>query len=134
MLIHIVRRGDTVYSIAREYGVSASRILSDNGLTQNSSLVVGQALIITLPGITYRVRQGDTLSGIAASYGITLIELIQNNPELIFNDVIQPGQLLTISFLGGKIRQISTLGYAYPHIQRNVLLRAVPYLTYLAIF
>lgn len=134
MLIHIVKRGDTVYRIAREYGVSASRILSDNGLTQNSTLVVGQALIITLPGITYRVRQGDTLSGIAASYGITLIELIQNNPELIFNDVIQPGQLLTISFLGGKIRQISTLGYAYPHIQRNVLLRAVPYLTYLAIF
>lgn len=134
MVIHIVRRGDTVYSIAREYGVSASRILTDNGLTQTSTLVVGQALIITLPGVTYRVQRGDTLSGIAASYGITLIELMQNNPELIFNDVIQPGQTLTISFLGGKIREITTLGYAYPHIQRNVLLRALPYLTYLAIF
>lgn len=134
MVIHVVQRGDTLSSIAYRYGVSVSRILTDNGLSQNDILVVGQALIITLPGITYRVRRGDTLSSIAASYGITLIELIGNNPELIYNQVIQPGQLLTISFLGEKVREISTLGYAYPHIQRNVLLRALPYLTYLAIF
>lgn len=134
MLIHIVKSGDTLWSIARRYGVSVSRIQSDNGLTSGQILVIGQALIITLPSITHTVRRGDTLSSIAAAHGITLIELIQNNPELIFNNTICPGQQLTIAFRGGKIREIAVKGYAYPHIQRQTLLRSLPYLTYLAIF
>ena len=69
MLIHIVRPGETVYGIARQYGISASRILIDNGLSAPSRLVVGHALIITLPEIVYIVRRGDTLDSIAAAYG-----------------------------------------------------------------
>jgi spore germination protein len=134
MLIHIVSKGDTLYSIARQHGVSVARLMADNGLTENSVLVVGQAIIVTLPGITYRVRRGDTLSSIAAAYGITIIELIGNNPELIYNPNIQPGQQLTISFLGGKIREISLSGYVYPNVQKNILIRALPYITYLSIF
>ncbi len=134
MLIHIVKSGDTLWSIARRYGVSVSRIQSDNGIGPNQTLVVGQAIIITLPAVTHTVRSGDTISGIAASHGMTSLELIQNNPELIYNRTIRPGQQLAISFRGGKIRDISIKGYAYPHIQRQTLLRALPYLTYLAIF
>ncbi len=134
MLIHVVRRGDTLYSIARRYGVSVSRLQSDNGLTANQVLVVGQALIVTLPSRAYTVRAGDTLYSIAGRFGVSVMELIQNNPELIQNETIRPGQQLTISFQGGKIRDIVTLGYAYPSIRRSVLLRALPYLTYLAVF
>ncbi len=134
MLIHVVRRGDTLYSIARRYGASVSRLRSDNGLSENQALVVGQALIVTLPAQVYTVRAGDTLYSIARRYGVSVLELIQNNPELIQNETIQPGQQLTIRFQGGKIRSIVTKGYAYPHIQRAVLQRALPYLTYLAIF
>ena len=78
MLIHIVKSGDTLWSIARRYGVSVSRIQSDNGIGRNQTLVVGQALIITLPAVTHTVRSGDTISGIAASHGMTSLELIQN--------------------------------------------------------
>lgn len=134
MLIHVVRSGDTLYSIARRYGVSVSRILTDNGITQNQPLVVGQALIITLPAVIYTVRRGDSLYSIASAYGLTVWELMQRNPEFITNQTIQPGQILTISFRGQGSREITILGYAYPHIQRNVLLRALPYLTYLAVF
>ena len=134
MLIHIVRRGDTLYSIARRYGTSVARLRSDNGLTADQTLVVGQALIVTLPSVVHTVRPGDTLYSIARQYGVTVLELLQNNPELIPNRVIQPGQQLTVSFQGGKIRQIVTKGYAYPRINRNTLLRALPYLTYLAVF
>ena len=126
MLIHIVRRGDTLYSIARRYGVSVSRLRLDNGLTANQTLVVGQALIVTLPSVVYTVRPGDTLSAIAGSTGVTTVELIQNNPDLITNPVLQPGQQLTIRFQGGKIREISVKGYAYPSIQRSTLLHALP--------
>lgn len=134
MLIHIVRRGDTLWSIARRYGTSVARLRTDNGLTADQALVVGQALIVTLPSVVYTVRQGDTLWSIARRYGITVVELLQNNPELIGNSVIRPGQQLTVRFQGGKIRDIVTLGYAYPSIARSTLRRALPYLTYLAIF
>ena len=134
MLIHIVRRGDTLYSIARRYGTSVQRIRSDNGLGENQTLVVGQALIITLPSQVYTVRQGDTLYSIGRRFGVSVLELIQNNPELAQNETIRPGQQLTISFQGSKIRTIATKGYAYPHIQRSTLLGALPYLTYLAVF
>lgn len=41
---HIVKLGDSVYSIARKYGKSAARILSINGLTTESVLNIGQKI------------------------------------------------------------------------------------------
>lgn len=134
MLIHVVRSGDTLYNIARRYGTSVSRIITDNGLGQNQLLVVGQALIITLPAVTHTVVSGDSLFSIAAAHGLTVWELMQRNPELITNQTIRPGQRLTISFRGQGNVEITIFGYAYPHIQRDILLRALPYLTYLAVF
>jgi len=134
VLIHIVKSGDTLSRIAGMYGVSVQRILVDNGLSERQTLVVGQALIITLPAVTYTVRRGDSLSSIAAMYGLTVVELQQNNPDLALNTTIYPGQRITISFQGQKIRTISINGYAYPHIRRDVLRRSLPYLTYLSIF
>lgn len=134
MIIHVVRSGDTLTSIARTYGVSVQRIRTDNGLAASSVLVVGQALIITLPDVIYTVRSGDSLYSIARAFGISVIELLQNNPELIANQTIRPGQVLTISFRGEKVRTVTINGYAYPHINRNTLMRALPYLTYLSIF
>lgn len=134
MRIHIVKAGETIYGIARQYGVSTSRILIDNGLSALSRLVVGQALIITLPEIVYVVRRGDTLDSIAAAYGTTAVVLIQNNPELVDNPALRIGQELTIRFRGAKTRTIRISGYAYPHINRDTLMHALPFLTYLMIF
>ena len=133
MLIHVVQKGDTVWNLAKQYGVSVGRILADNGLTESSALVVGQALIITLPATTCTVRRGDTLTSIADSYGVTVMELYQNNPGLA-GGTLQPGQVITISFQGDKIRTIAFSGYAFPHISRSLLLRALPFLTYLTVF
>ncbi len=134
VLIHIVKAGETIFSIARQYGVSAARIFADNGLSSTSGLVVGQALIIMLPEVIHTVRRGDTLTSIAAAYGTTVMALIQNNPELVANPTLRLGQELTIRFRGEKVRAVRVSGYAYTHINRNVLLRALPYLTYLPIF
>lgn len=134
MIIYVVKRGDTLYSIARRYGTSVQRLRADNGLTDTQTLVVGQALIVTLPARVHTVQAGDTLYSIARRYGVTVVELIQNNPELSQSTIIRPGQQLTVSFQGAKVREIVTLGYAYPSISRQTLRRALPYLTYLAIF
>lgn len=134
MIIHVVKSGDTISAIARLYGVSPDRILSDNGLTPTSALVVGQALIITLPEEIHIVASGETVNSIAAEYGITVSELMQNNPWLSADPVLYTGEVLTIRFQGNKIRTITTLGYAYHFINLDVLLYALPFLTYLYIF
>lgn len=134
MYIHVVESGETVYSIAQEYGVSWQRILSDNDIANPERLVVGQALLIVVPSEVYTVRRGDSISSVTASSGLTLWQLLQLNPELIFNRILQPGQQLVISFSREKRGIRRVLGYAYPHINRTILQRSLPYLTYLALF
>lgn len=133
MIIHIVKTGDTLFSIADYYGVSVSRIKSDNGVESGERLVVGQALIITLPSITYTVKNDDTLSSIAARFSVSENILLQNNPFIITGG-IYPGLELTVSFRSEKRREIETNGYAYPHINRFTLEKSLPYMTYLSVF
>lgn len=132
MVIHIVRPGETVFGIAARYGISPERLVSDNGIT--TELVVGQALLILQTAQTYVVQPGDTLEGIAAAYGLTPIELLQNNVYLADAPFLRAGDVLTIRFAEPKRRSVYVTGYAYPFINRSVLFRALPYLTYLTIF
>jgi len=44
--VHIVRRGETVYSISRDYGVSPQVLVQVNALTDPNQLFVGQRLVI----------------------------------------------------------------------------------------
>ena len=134
MEIHIVSAGETVFSIAARYGVSPARLMSDNGIRPSEALVVGQALLILYPSRVYTVRRGDTVSSVAAAAGITPIELLQNNPYLADTSGLQVGETLVISYAYPKRREVYITGYAYPFINRSVLLRALPFLTYLTIF
>jgi len=134
MNIHIVQQGDAVWELANLYGISPQRVISDNGLQNSAGLVVGQALILLEPAVVYTVQQEDTLYSIAERFGITPITLIQNNPDLLIPSGPYAGQDLIIRFQDEKRRTVSINGYAYPHIQMNILERALPYLTYLTIF
>lgn len=134
MAIHVVQSGDTLGQIAADYGVSVAHIIFDNGLDPGETLVIGQALLITIPIETYTVQWGDTLYAIAVQTGVTVIRLIQNNPELAIEQDLSPGQRLVIRFEGQGSDALSVGGYAYPYIGREVLRRALPFLTYLNIF
>lgn len=134
MEIYIVQPGDTLFQIAARFGISLERLISDNGLTEESGLAVGQALLILYPSVVHTVRQGESLYSIALQYQTTVLELLQNNPTLIGRPQLAPGQVLIIAFSGGKQRTAVVNGYAYPHINRQTLLRALPYLTSLTVF
>ena len=56
MDIHVVRPGDTLYSIAQQYGVSMARLLEDNDPPDPARLSVGQTLVVRYPKQVYRVR------------------------------------------------------------------------------
>ena len=134
MLIHIVKAGDTLYSIAALYGVSVERLRTDNGLSPSQQLVVGQALIVLIPSVVHTVSRGDNLYSIADAYGVTVIELLQKNPSLMLNPTLYPGSQLTIAFRGEQTRSMSTTGYAYSYINRDILRCALPFMSYFAIF
>ncbi len=134
MILHTVAPGDTVFSIARQYGVPPSRIINDNLLTNPGNLVIGQDLVILFPTVTHTVLGGDTLETIAERYGTNLITLYRNNPQLDGEPQIYPGQVLNIAYETPPLGEISVNGYAYPFIDREVLRRTLPYLTYLSIF
>jgi spore germination protein len=134
MVIHVVAQGETLQSIADEYGVSASRLIEDNDITNPNDLAVGQAVLIVYPNQVHTVQEGDSLSGIAQNYGITEIQLLRNNPFLADREYIYPGESLIIDFTDEKAGNITTNGYAYPYIDRSILKKNLLYLTYLSIF
>lgn len=134
MIIYIVQPGDTIYSIASSYNVPAERLISDNGLTNPNNLVVGQAIVIVYPKQTHIVQEGDSLDSIAAAYNISVKQLLRNNPMLSERNYIYTGETLIIDYDLVKIGDISTNGYAYPYISKDLLRYVLPYLTYLTLF
>lgn len=134
MIIHVVQKGDTVYSIAQMHDVPMERIISDNELSDPARLTPGQTLVILFPKRVETVKPGDTLYGIAARNGVTVNTLWQNNPQLGGGMRIIPGQQLVITYEGEKKGTMSVNGYAYPNIDRAVLRKTLPYLTYLSVF
>lgn len=116
-VMHLVRAGDTLSSIALQYGTTVSALKLANGLSSDT-ILVGQTLRV--PGSSgkviaaassyvpfaggsasvscsnpYTVRVGDTLSAIAARCGVTVSNLKSFN-SLGDRSILRPGQTLSI--------------------------------------
>jgi len=127
--IHIVSSGETVFSIALRYGVSAESIIGNNGLEWPYALPVGLALLILYPQSIHTVSEGDTLANIADRYEISVNELLRNNPPRILGDLLRVGQQLVIRYEQQKRRDLIVNAYAYPYIGEHLLMEVMPYLT-----
>ena len=133
MEIYTVKEGDTLWSVASEYGMSAEMLQADNQLT-DSKLAVGQTLVIQEPLQTHTVQRGDTLTGIADMYQTTPDALLRLNPVLHGQGVLYPGQILTVRTEEERLGTFSVNGYAYPFIDRTLLHTVLPYLSELTPF
>lgn len=134
MNIHIVKSGDTVSGIARQYGVPQFVVTTLNNLEDIPNLVVGQALLILTPTRYHTVNQGETVYSIAQQYGVSVNRIYRNNPILRGQNILYPGQTLVISFESDRTRRIDVNGYAYPYIDRNLLRSTLPYINYMTPF
>ena len=134
VIIHVVKRGETVYGIARQYGVDPRRLMVDNGVPDTGALAVGQTLTIRFPREVYAVRQGDTLTSIARAFGVTVRQLYRRNVQLGGRERLVPGENLVISYLGESLGAITTNSYAYPYIDRRLLDMSLPYMSCLTPF
>lgn len=134
MVIHVVQRGENLYSIANQYGIPFSQIQNDNQLPDSSRLVIGQTLVIRFPLQVHTVQFGQTLQSIAQQYGLSIRQLQRNNPILSGGTTIYPGQTLVIKYRQQPESTLSVNGYAYPFIDRSLLQSTLPFLTYLTPF
>lgn len=132
-MIHIVKQGETINSIAAEYNVSPQRLMFDNQIVYGSILAVGQALLVLIPSLVHYVKEGETLSSIARQYGISLRQLLRNNPFLS-DSYIYPGEYLVIDYDNRDNKEITTGGYAYPFINQDLLQEILPYLSEISVF
>lgn len=129
MEIYIVKPGDSIYKIAKEFDVDLEYLLSINGLTPTDVLSVGQAILILFPKEIVVVKKGDTLREIAAVYNVSINELFRNNPALNGKLDLYEGQKLVISLENKCDREINVFGYTYSNISPYILRETVPYLT-----
>jgi murein DD-endopeptidase MepM/ murein hydrolase activator NlpD len=67
--VHIVTEGETLYSLSRAYGVSVAAIAGANGLTQTSTLTIGQRLVIPAPGTTAALGNPPAPLGVMTANG-----------------------------------------------------------------
>ncbi len=134
MIFHVVKSGETIFSISQQYNISTQRLISDNALYGLSGLIVGQCLLIAVPESVHVVQSGETISSISAMHGITVYKLLQYNPSLINNMQLQPGDVLTVKFEGNTERLLDIYGYVYPFISDNLLKIQSVYSTSMAVF
>jgi len=93
---YTVQPGDTLFLIARRYGVTIQQIRQANQLTSDI-INVGQRLFIPITGqqpILYTVRPGDTLFSIAGRFNTTVESIMVLNN--LSNTQLTVGQRLLI--------------------------------------
>ena len=93
---YTVKSGDSLYSIAKKYGITVDALKSANGKTSNL-LSIGEILVIpttTATTRTYTVKAGDSLWKIATNYGVSVNALKQANG--LTSDLLSIGQVLVI--------------------------------------
>lgn len=92
---YTVRKGDTLSSVAKMFGVSTNTVLWANNLS-SKTLKEGQTLVILpVSGTIHTVAKGDTLKSIAKKYKGDATEIAQFN-ELDSNSSLSVGDTLII--------------------------------------
>lgn len=104
---YIVKKGDTLYSIAKKYNTTVNEIKSLNNLTSNALSINQKLQIPTVikeeqpeldDNLTYyTVKKGDTLYSIAKKYGMSVDKLKDINN--LSSNLLNIGQLLNVSSL-----------------------------------
>ena len=95
---YIVKKGDSLWSISRTYGITVDELKKLNNLTSNL-LSIGQILRIpsnniTTSNNTYTVTKGDSLWSISRKFNTTVDKLKSLNN--LTNNILSIGQVLKI--------------------------------------
>lgn len=97
---HIVVKGETLWGIARNNGISLAQLEAANAGRLSEFLQIGQTLVIpdknaeiTTEG-EYLVKRGDTKFELARRFNMTIAELESKNPHIV--DMLMAGHRLNV--------------------------------------
>ncbi|MBU6370726.1 MAG: peptidoglycan DD-metalloendopeptidase family protein [Patescibacteria group bacterium] len=117
---YVVRKGDTLASIAKMFGVSVNTIIWANNVTARSIQPGMTLVILPVSGTMHTVANGDTLASIAKKYKADAAEIAQFNgidqssPLAVGDSIIIPdgeGTYIPSSALSGSSRGSSVEPY-----------------------
>jgi spore germination protein len=134
LIIYVIKHGDSIYSVAKQYGVTPEALISLNQLANPTQLVMGQSLVVPQGQRVYSVRPGDTLYSIARQYGATPESIMGENPDIEAGGRVFPGQIIVIPPPGKQQAATEVNGYTFTGSKIDVVTAALPSLTYLSIF
>lgn len=136
---YIVQRGDTLYSLAKEYGVTIEQLQKGNGLT-TENIKDGQSLDIPSTMVnnnvqtkeiqgkkgsfaTYTVAPGETLWSIARKFNMSVADLkLYNNMS---SDMVLIDQKLVIQS-NNLTRATGTIVGAADHVSVEIMINGEP--------
>ena len=101
--IHVIQRGENLFRISLQYGVTVDDLAALNGIVDPSNIKVGDRLlvprnegtIVAVPA-THTVQPGETLRSIAQFYGLDTEELAARN-QVANPNRIYVGQVLQLA-------------------------------------
>ena len=107
---HVVKSGESFWSIGQKYGVGTRDLAAWNGTSPRDTLSIGQTLVVwtnkaappstistngTTRKLRYTVRTGDSLYLIASRFRVSINDLVRWN-SIDKNKILRPGQKLTM--------------------------------------
>lgn len=93
---YIVEGGDTISTIAAQFGISTSTILWENKLGETDLIKPGQKLtILPVDGVTHTVKKGDSVASIAKKYKAAEDKVLAFN-RLASGEALNEGEELIV--------------------------------------
>lgn len=118
-----VKKGDTVFSLSKDFNVSQDDFYIANPAVQTGGLVVGSYVKIPKKGkntaviqdgfIEHKVKKGETIYSITKLYNVSFADLLKHNPQL--SEGLKEGMILKVPLpdnadiikIGEKIKRIN---------------------------
>lgn len=80
---YIVKKGDSIYSIANEYGLDYKTLYSINGLKEDEYIYPNQEIMIPVgANKVYVVEKGDTIESLIKKTGSNINDIMTKNKSI----------------------------------------------------
>ena len=88
---YIIKKGDTLYGISKDYDTNPELLAILNGLDTDDYIYPGQSIKIPLNNVKYYItKDNDTINEVSNIFGVKDISLIEQNKSIY----LLPGQMI----------------------------------------